>query len=245
MYTPRVMIAEQDGSVAASMARQFKVSGWEVVVTQPHEVVELAAAHRPDVVLLDAENDGVELCAQLHARAKEIRVAMMAMPGHAPELANRCVAAGAFVFLEMPLKLTSIAALKKVLQTVHSAPRVLISDDDSLMVRALERAARHEGLEPVSETDATHVVDLAKQVHPEFIVLDIKQKNCDGRDVLAQLKRDPATKDIRVVMLTGVEDQLCRHDCFAMGAEDYVVKPLDPLFFVRLARKLAAPVAVA
>ena len=44
---------------------------------------------------------------------------------------------------------------------------------------------------------------------------------------------------IRVVMLTGVEDQMIRHDCLILGADDYVVKPLDPLFFVRIARKIA------
>jgi CheY-like chemotaxis protein len=109
-----------------------------------------------------------------------------------------------------------------------------------LTVRSLERAARHEGLDPVSETDSSHIVGLAKEVCPDVIVLDINQKNLDGRDVLAQLKNDPATRDIRVVMLTGVEDQLTRHDCLILGADDYVVKPLDPLFFVRIARKLAA-----
>ncbi|MBK7859404.1 MAG: response regulator [Archangiaceae bacterium] len=156
-----------------------------------------------------------------------------------PEQRNRCVAAGAFVFLAKPVKLASIEALRKVVQGRHTAPRVLISDDDDLIVRSLERAARHEGLDPVSETDAAHVVGLAKEVHPQVIVLDINQGSLDGRDVLARLKSDPETKDIRVVMLTGVEDQLTRHDCLVLGADDYVVKPLDPLFFVRIARRIA------
>jgi CheY-like chemotaxis protein len=44
------------------------------------------------------------------------------------------------------------------------------------------------------------------------------------------------TRDIKVVMLSGEEDQLTRHDCFKLGAEDYFTKPLDPLFFRRIQR---------
>ncbi|MBL8957327.1 MAG: response regulator [Myxococcaceae bacterium] len=155
------------------------------------------------------------------------------------EVRAQCVADGAFVFLGLPLRLQSIEALKKVVQVKAHVPRVLISDDDDLVIRSLSRSARHEGLDPVAESDAGQVVEMAKEVLPEVIVLDINQRNHDGRDVLARLKNDPATRDIRVVMLTGVEDQLTRHDCLILGADDYVVKPVDPLFMVRIARKIA------
>lgn len=241
MVNPKVLIAEGDAAVAGSIARQFRATGWDVVqAVNAVEVMQLAAQQRPDVVLLDSSVGGPEVLELLRAQreTRELKVAMMSTD-ESPELRGRCIAAGAFVFLSLPLKLASIEALKKVVQGKSVGPRVLISDDDDLVIRSLERAARHEGLEPVSETDATHVVGLAKEVHPEVIVLDINQRNADGRDVLAALKKDPATRDIRVVMLTGVEDQLTRHDCLILGADDYVVKPLDPLFFVRIARKIA------
>lgn len=241
MFTPRVLIAEADASLAQSFARQFRATGWDVMTAaSADEVVSFCIVHRPDIVLLDTAVGGVDVLEVLRdePQTRGVMVAMMGIDC-GPELRARCVAAGALVFLAKPLKITSIEALRKVIEGRNQAPKVLISDDDALMVRSLERAARHEGLEPVGETDASHVLGLARELNPQVIVLDINQKNLDGRDVLAQLKQDPQTKDIRVVMLTGVEDQLTRHDCLILGADDYVVKPLDPLFFVRIARRLA------
>ncbi len=241
MFIPKMLIAEPDPAEAASFARQFRASGWQVwLAADAVEVESAAVEHRPDMVLLDIEMGGLALLERLRERreTRDILVAVMSSRDDT-QLRQQATVAGAFVFLTKPLKLQSVTAIKKLVQHRNSAPRVLISDDDVLMVRSLERAARSEGFEPVSETDASHVVHLAKQVQPQVIVLDINQVNLDGRDVLAQLKKDPATRNIKVVMLTGIEDQLTRHDCLILGADDYVVKPLDPLFFVRIARKLA------
>jgi len=241
MNSPTIVIAEPDAAIAASIARQFRATGWQVAIAQTaDEVVQRCLESPPDVVLVDTAVGAVDLLKRLreHRQARGVRVALMGLEV-TNEVRARLVAEGAFVFLGMPLRLQSIEALKKVVQAKEQAPRVLISDDDDLVIRSLTRAARHEGLEPVAETDAGHVVEMAKEVHPQCIVLDINQKNLDGRDVLARLKQDPATRDIRVVMLTGVEDQLTRHDCLILGADDYVVKPIDPLFMVRIARKIA------
>jgi DNA-binding response OmpR family regulator len=227
-----------DAALAASLSRQFRATGWEVMAAASAEEVEhLCLANRPDVLLLDVALGGPELIARIHRAADGVLIAAMSLDLTASVRVDS-LAAGAFVCISKPLRLATIMALKKVVLGRSAAPRVLISDDDALMVRSLERAARNEGLDPVGETDASHVLGLAKEVVPQVIVLDINQRDFDGRDVLAQLKRDPATRDIRVVMLTGVEDQLTRHDCLILGADDYVVKPLDPLFFVRIARKL-------
>ena len=96
----------------------------------------------------------------------------------------------------------------------------------------------HSGLVAIANDRAaymasTQVMKLARSHHPDVIVLDLHQE-VDGRELLADLKRDPSTCDIKVVMLTGEEDQLTRHECFHLGAEDYFTKPLDTLFFRRL-----------
>jgi two-component system, OmpR family, response regulator AdeR len=239
MFTPRVLIADGDSSICASLTRQFRATGWDVMSTSHvQEGVDLCERYHPDLVLVDVQvSGGEDAFRELRARTPAVLVAVM-VADEPQGLRDRCLAAGAMAFLTKPLRGASVEALKKVVRSRQVPPRVLISDDDPAIVRSLERAARHEGLDPVSELDASHIVGLAKEVCPDVIVLDINQKNLDGRDVLAQLKADPQTRDIRVVMLTGVEDQLTRHDCLILGADDYVVKPLDPLFFVRIARKL-------
>jgi two-component system response regulator AdeR len=120
-------------------------------------------------------------------------------------------------------------------------PVVLISDDDALIVSALAREAKRSGLTCISDTTSERVLDLARQHRPAVIILDINQHQ-DGRDLLAQLKQDPATRECKVIILSGVEDQFTRHVCFELGADDYEVKPFDPTFMTRVAR-LATTVA--
>ncbi|AGC48188.1 response regulator [Myxococcus stipitatus DSM 14675] len=114
-------------------------------------------------------------------------------------------------------------------------PVVLISDDEPLVVSALAREAKRSGLTCISDTTSERVLELARMHRPAVIILDINQHQ-DGRDLLAQLKQDPATRDCKVIILSGVEDQFTRHVCFELGADDYEVKPFDPTFMTRVAR---------
>jgi CheY-like chemotaxis protein len=115
------------------------------------------------------------------------------------------------------------------------SPVVLIADDEPLLVSALAREARRSGLAWVSDTTSEHVLELARTHRPAVIILDIHQ-NLDGRDLLAQLKKDPETRECKVIMLSGVEDQYTRHLCFELGADAYELKPFDQTFMTRVAR---------
>jgi CheY-like chemotaxis protein len=65
---------------------------------------------------------------------------------------------------------------------------------------------------------------LAREIHPNAIVLDVFMPGMDGWAVITELKSDPELADIQVIMLTGSEDQ--EQGC-ALGASDYLIKPVD------------------
>jgi two-component system response regulator AdeR len=119
-----------------------------------------------------------------------------------------------------------------------TTPLVLISDDEPLLVSALAREGRRSGLTCITDTTAENVLTLARQHRPAVIILDIYQRH-DGRDLLAQLKQDPETRESKVVILSAVEDQHMRHQCFELGAEAYEVKPFNATFMPRIARLVA------
>jgi len=118
-------------------------------------------------------------------------------------------------------------------------PTILISDDEPMLVTALCREARRVGLEPIGDT-TSDVVTLAKTLRPDVILLDVHQR-IDGRDLLSRLKRDPETCNMKVVILSAVEDQFMRRTCLELGAEDYEVKPFDPTFLRKVARMAYRP----
>jgi len=76
----------------------------------------------------------------------------------------------------------------------------------------------------VLASDGKRGLELAKQLKPDVITLDVMMPGMDGWAVLTALKADSATADIPVIMLTIVDD---KHIGFALGAADYLTKPID------------------
>ena len=114
-------------------------------------------------------------------------------------------------------------------------PTVLLSDDDPYVVSALSRVFKKEGLSFLSDTSSEKVMQMARKFHPEVIILDVHQA-VGGCDLLSMLKSDPSTRDIPVIMFSGEDDQQTRHTCFELGADDYVMKPVEPTFISKIVR---------
>lgn len=104
-----------------------------------------------------------------------------------------------------------------------SPPRVVVSDDEVPLVRALARILRRHGIEAIEDLDGD-VVEVARREHPDLILLDLHQK-VDGLELLRELKHDPATHDVRVVMMSGDDSTEDRSAALFAGAEDYLLKP--------------------
>jgi signal transduction histidine kinase/CheY-like chemotaxis protein len=113
------------------------------------------------------------------------------------------------------------------------AGTVLIIDDDATARELLGRSLSREGYRVVTASGGSEGLQMARELHPDAITLDVLMPQTDGWSVLAALKADPALADIAVVMVTMVDD---RNLGFALGAADYLTKPVD---HTQLARVLA------
>src|SRR5262249_53491438 len=102
--------------------------------------------------------------------------------------------------------------------------RVLVVDDDAAVRDLLERFLVREGFGVVTAASGEEGLRLARELGPEGITLDVLMPGMDGWTALAQLKSDPTLADIPVVMLTLVDD---RGLGYALGAADYLTKPVD------------------
>jgi signal transduction histidine kinase/CheY-like chemotaxis protein len=113
-------------------------------------------------------------------------------------------------------------------------PTVLVVDDDAAARDLLQRYLTAEGFRVVTVTTGTDVLRVAHEVRPQAITLDVMLPDRDGWSVLSALKADPDLADIPVVMLTIVDD---RNLGSALGAADYLVKPLEREQLVRTLKK--------
>jgi signal transduction histidine kinase/DNA-binding response OmpR family regulator len=128
------------------------------------------------------------------------------------------------------LWLPSVAAPLKPLSPVlpGASPttrgRVLIVDDEPQVLDILCRLLEAEGYEAIRASSGAEGLRLARELQPDAITLDVVMPGMDGWSVLATLKNDPQTARIPVVMLSVVDD---RNLGFALGAADFLTKPLD------------------
>jgi len=105
-----------------------------------------------------------------------------------------------------------------------SAARVLVIDDDPAVRDLMQRSLEKDGFRVEVAADGRTGFELAKQLKPAVITLDVMMPRMDGWSVLTALKADPATANIPVIMLTIVDDKQMG---FALGAADYFTKPID------------------
>jgi CheY-like chemotaxis protein len=103
-------------------------------------------------------------------------------------------------------------------------PIVLAIDDDADAIEILQHNLAEAGYQVVGARGGDEGVWKAKQLRPYAIILDIMMPNKDGWQVLHELKSDPATRDIPVILLTIVDKKALGYQ---LGASDYLVKPLD------------------
>ena len=114
-------------------------------------------------------------------------------------------------------------------------PRVLLVDDDPVILRLLDVNFRLEGFETATASRGDQVVEAARAQVPDAIVLDLMLPGLDGYEVIAALKADTALASIPVVLLTARAMDEDRARAASVDA-DYVTKPFDPGELVALVR---------
>jgi CheY-like chemotaxis protein len=116
--------------------------------------------------------------------------------------------------------------------------RILIVDDEDdireVAQVSLELVGNYEVLTAASGRDG---LERARVGHPDAILLDVMMPDMDGPSTLAELRRDPLTRDIPVVFLTAKTQTAERTRLAELGAAGILTKPFDPL---KLASEVAA-----
>lgn len=118
--------------------------------------------------------------------------------------------------------------------TANTPARVLVADDDPAIVDVIKIVLEDEGYQVTTTVDGATV----KKVHrdlPHLILLDIWMSGMDGREIARQLKRQPATRHIPIVMISANRDteRMARE----AGADGFLAKPFDINDLVALARR--------
>ncbi len=106
--------------------------------------------------------------------------------------------------------------------------KILVVDDEIYMVDVLDVSLGMEGYGMVTALDGEEALQKVKSEQPDLIVLDIMMPKLDGYETCRQLKSDPATRHIPVILLSGKGRNADQRLGFDAGADDYITKPFSP-----------------
>src|SRR5438132_7379973 len=110
-----------------------------------------------------------------------------------------------------------------------SKRRVLLADDDPGLRRLIGTTLGTDDFELLQATDGEEALAIARQHHPELVLLDVNMPKLNGFEVCRQLKAQPETADIKIVMLTARGTDVDRAHGREVGADDYFIKPFSPV----------------
>jgi two-component system phosphate regulon response regulator PhoB len=105
--------------------------------------------------------------------------------------------------------------------------RVLVIEDEADLREVLDYNLTKEGHRVTLVATGAEGLRVAREQQPELILLDLMLPDATGTSVCKTLKKDPATREIRVIMVTAKGEEIDRVVGFELGADDYVVKPFS------------------
>lgn len=105
--------------------------------------------------------------------------------------------------------------------------RVLVVDDQPTNLQALYHVLQHEHT-VLAATKGAAALAIARDKHPDLILLDVVMPEMDGHEVCRRLKADPETRDIPVIFVTGQAEPDAETTGLGLGAVDFITKPFNP-----------------
>ena len=116
---------------------------------------------------------------------------------------------------------------QKTRRNARAGTRVLVVDDSATIVALLKRMLQQNQFEVLEAYDAETGIEIARREVPDLIFLDIVLPGMDGFNALRALRRDQATKDVPIIMISGNAQATEQFYVQRIGADDFMKKPFS------------------
>jgi len=101
----------------------------------------------------------------------------------------------------------------------------MLAEDDLTMVTLLKTLLGMEGYQVVALSVDEDMVEAIQNDQPDVLLMDVHLPHANGLEILKQLRKDDETKDLKIVMTSGLN---LEQECKSHGADDFLLKPYMP-----------------
>ncbi len=117
--------------------------------------------------------------------------------------------------------------------------KVLIVDDEPLLVKSMCLVLKYKGFDVQGVMDGFEGIRAAESFQPDFIILDVMMPGIDGWETLKRLQNNDKTSHIPVIIFTAKEYSNGTNLAHQAGAADMVTKPVEPEILISLLKRLS------
>jgi two-component system alkaline phosphatase synthesis response regulator PhoP/two-component system response regulator VicR len=118
------------------------------------------------------------------------------------------------------------------------ALKVLVCDDERHIVRLIQVNLERQGYQVITAFDGKEGLEKIRSEKPNLVVLDVMMPYMDGFEVLKNLRKDPETENLPVIMLTAKAQDKDVFEGYHYGADMYLTKPFNPMELVTFVKRI-------
>lgn len=205
---PTVLLVEDNDNAARLMEVQLKAAGYRTLrAGNGLDGLTLLRLERPALVILDIllpDIDGWQVLSTIKGDPELAGIPVVVVSIVADS--EKGLALGAMSVLEKPLRkdvlLQAISHLAVPDPSDQAPVRVLVVDDEVTAVEFVSTQLEERGYQVLKAYGGRQAIDLALQEQPDLLILDLMMPEVNGFDVVAELRQQPSTRDIPIIILT-------------------------------------------
>ncbi len=259
---PQALVVEDSEAAAKQVARYLKEQGTQVFIHPCGEgAIEAALGSKPDVIILDIllpNLSGWEVLVQLKANPMTQHIPVLVVS--VVDERSRALKLGASEYLLKPFSRQQLqSTLSKIFsessqhlgntalvvmpEKERALPLILLAEDNEANITTMMDYLQIQNYRVSLARNGLEAVQMAKQQKPDLILMDIQMPEMDGLEATRWIRAEASLRSVPIIALTALAMPGDREKCLAVGATDYLNKPVSLKKLVNLIAQYINPVA--